>query len=431
MPAKPVNPIVTDQVPIGPGWLVLAVLSLLMGFGSISTDLYLPAMPAIAEALHAADGMIELTVSSYLIGFSLGQLLWGPIGDRFGRRGPVAIGLLLFIAGSVGCAFASSVGVMIGWRVVQAVGACAGVVLARAMVRDLFQGPRAAQMLSTLLAVMAIAPLLGPLVGGQVLAWAGWRATFWVLVVVGVITLALLTTLPETLPHHRRARQPLTGSWRTYLELLGERRILGYAAAGGFYYAGMFAYVAGTPFAYIDYHGVPARWFGLLFGVGVIGIIATNVLNSRLVTRVHGTTLLRAGSTVAAAAGLLAMVDARHDTGGLLGLALPLFAFMGMAGLIVANSVAGALADYPEKAGAVSGLVGALHYGSGIAGSALVGLFADGTPWPLAWVVGLSGVGAALCAWFWLPGAASEVDETEQYGDSLSKEPCDNCGAVQ
>ena len=192
------------------GWRVLAVLSTLMGFASISTDLYLPAMPAMSRALSADAGTVEWTISGYLIGFSLGQLLWGPIGDRHGRRAPVAIGLLLFVIGSAGCALAGSAWAMIGWRVVQAVGACAGVVLARAMVRDLYESYRAAQMLSTLMTVMAIAPLLGPILGGQILAFAGWRAIFWTLVGIGLATLAALFTLPETLPRERpRSRRLL------------------------------------------------------------------------------------------------------------------------------------------------------------------------------------------------------------------------------
>jgi len=161
-----------------PGWHVLAVLSLLMGFASISTDLYLPAMPEMSRSLHSNPGLVELTISGYLIGFSLGQLLWGPISDRYGRRPSIGVGLVLFVIGSAGCALSGSVLTIIGWRVVQAIGACASVALSRAMVRDLYEGNRAAQMLSTVIAVMAIAPLVGPLVGGQILALAGWRAIF-------------------------------------------------------------------------------------------------------------------------------------------------------------------------------------------------------------------------------------------------------------
>jgi MFS transporter, DHA1 family, multidrug resistance protein len=160
------------------GWRVLVTLSALMAFGPIATDLYLPALPDMGRALGADAGTMELTVSGYLIGFSLGQLLWGPMGDRYGRRGPVAIGILLFLVGSVGCALSTGAWEMIGWRIVQAAGSCAGVVLARAMVRDLYAGSRAAQMLSTLMTIMAIAPLVAPLLGGQILAFAGFRAIF-------------------------------------------------------------------------------------------------------------------------------------------------------------------------------------------------------------------------------------------------------------
>jgi len=167
------------------GWWVLGILSLLRGFASISTDLYLPAMPAMGRSIGASAGMVEWTVTGYLIGFSLGQLLWGPVSDRHGRRLPVAIGIALFVVVSAGCALAGSASTMIAWWIVQAVGASAGVVLSRAMVRDLYEGHRAAQMLSTLITVMGIAPLLGPIVGGQILAFAGWHAIFWTLMGVG------------------------------------------------------------------------------------------------------------------------------------------------------------------------------------------------------------------------------------------------------
>lgn len=376
---------------------LLAVLSALMGFASISTDLYLPAMPAIGLDLKAGTGELELTISSYLIGFSVGQLLWGPIGDRHGRRGPIAAGLVLFVIGSAGCALALSPAAMIGWRIVQAAGACASVVLARAMVRDLYEGPQAAQMLSTLMAVMGIAPLLGPLIGGQILVLSNWRAIFWVLVGVGLATLAALSTLPETLPAERRRRQPLLRAASEYLALLRERRLLGYAGAGGFFYGGMFAYIAGTPFVYITYYHVPAGLYGLLFAVGIGGIMLMNFINARLVLRFGGDALLWAGSVVAAVSGLT-LAAAVTAGAGLWGVAVPLFVYMSAAGLIVANSIAGALADFPDRAGSVSALVGAIHYGSGIVGSALVAGLADGTPRPLGWTIALAGGGSLLFA---------------------------------
>lgn len=377
-------------------WHLLGVLSLLMGFASISTDLYLSAMPLMSHSLGAEAGTMELTISGYLLGFSIGQLFWGPISDRYGRRPSIAIGLLLFVIGSGGCAVAEDVYTLIGWRIVQALGACASVALSRAMVRDLFEGNRAAQMLSTLLTVMAIAPLLGPLVGGQIVVLAGWRAIFWLLVGIGVFTFATLWTIPETLPAAHRNREPLSRAVNRYGALLKNRQILGYAGAGGFLYAGMFAYIAGTPFAYINYYHVPPERYGLLFGLVVVGIMAANMLNSRLVLR-HGfeRILLWGALTAALAAGATALA-ARTGWGGLWGLAVPISVFVSSTGFIVANSITGALAHFPKQAGAVSALVGAIHYGSGILGSALVGALSDATPWPMGLVIGITGAGCLL-----------------------------------
>ncbi|WP_084092226.1 multidrug effflux MFS transporter [Malonomonas rubra] len=397
------------SIPLTPGWYLLSVLSLLMGFASISTDLYLPAMPVMGQSLQADSGMIEWTISGYLIGFSFGQLFWGPISDRYGRRIAVGSGLILFVVGSAGCALSNDVFTMIGWRIVQALGACASVALSRAMVRDLYQGTKAAQMLSTLITVMAIMPLVGPLVGGQIAAMSSWRAIFWVLVAVGVVTLGALYTIPETLPAQSRNPEPLAKALLRYVELLKNRRLLGYLGAGGFLYAGMFAYVAGTPFVYISYYHFPAQLYGLLFGLGIIGIMAANVLNRWLVVRFGYDQILLYGTLMAMLTGVWAGVVAYNDLGGLWGLVVPLFFFASTTGLIVANSIAGALADFPQRAGAVSALTGAVQYGSGIFGSGLVGLWADGTAWPLGLVVALSGLGCLLSMILLIPARAGKV----------------------
>ena len=382
----------------GQSWRVLMLLSALLGFASISTDFYLPALPTMAASLGSDPGMVEFTISGYLIGFSLCQLLWGPIGDRYGRRAPVAIGLVLFVIGSAGCAVSASAAAIIGWRMVQAMGACASVVLARAMVRDLYAGNRAAQVMSTLMMVMAVAPLLGPVLGGQILALAGWRAIFWTLVGVGLLTLAALSTLPDTLPPGRRSTEPLSKAFARYGHLMRQRRLLGYAGVAGCFFGGTFAYIAGSPFAYITYYHLPAQYYGLLFGAGIIGLMAMNLANVRLVMRLGSETLLLAGNWLAVVAGVALAIDAWTGWGGLAGLVAPMFMFVSATGLISANAVAGALAEYPEQAGAVSALFGTIQYGTGILGSALVGVLADGTPWPMGLVVALAGVGGLLCA---------------------------------
>lgn len=380
---------------------MLAILSALMSFASISTDLYLPALPAMAESLHADTGSVELTISGYLIGFSIGQLLWGPIGDRYGRRLPITLGLLLFIVGSAGCAMSDSVPMMIGWRMVQAVGACANVVLSRAMVRDLYVGHQAARMLSVLMTAMAIAPLIGPSVGGLILHVASWHAIFWALVGVGMLTLWALTILPETLPPERRNYQSITSAFLGYGQLLQQPRLLAYAGVGGCFYGGMFAYVAGTPVAYISHHHVSPQYYGLLFALGIVGIMVANQLNSRLVRRFGIDSLIRLGAILATVAGAVAAFNAWHDWGGLWGLVAPLFFFASATGFIVANAIVGALDNYPERAGSVSALIGAIQYGTGIIGSAFVGYFADGTPFPMGLTIAGFCIGSLLFS-LWL-----------------------------
>jgi len=387
-----------SEAPQSHRWRILLILSALMAFASISTDLYLPAMPEMGKSLHANDGQIELTVSGFLVGFSLGQLVWGVVSDRYGRRLPITLGLILFVIGSAGCALSQTAEVMVFWRVVQAIGACANVVLARAMVRDLYSGHRAASMMSTLITVMAVAPLIGPSVGGQILVWSSWRAIFWTLVVVGILTLIALVWLPETLPEERRNGEPLLKSFMRYGTLLGDRRVMGYAGAGGCFYGAMYAYIAGTPFAYITYYHVPAHWYGLLFAVGIAGIMATNMINARIVARFGSDFLMSCGSVVAAISGCLLLADGVSGFGGLWGLVIPLFAMISATGFIVANAISGALHVFPERAGSLSAFIGATQYGTGILGSGLVGVFANGTPLPMTLVIAVLCVGCAGCS---------------------------------
>lgn len=368
-------------------WRILSVLSILMGFAAISTDFYLPAIPAMATSLSASAKDMALTISGYLVGFSLGQLFWGPIGDHYGRRLPIAGGLVLFTLGSIGCALSHSVDMIIIWRILQAMGACASVVLARAMVRDLYEGHHATRMMSTLMTITAATPLLAPSIGGQIFEFGGWRSIFWVLSMVGCLTLVLLFTLPETLPIERRRHEPFSTIFSHYNTLILQPRILAYAGAGGCLYAGMFAYISGSPAAYITYYHVPPTSYGFLFGMNIIGIMVANMLNARFAQRLGSDCLLALGCTLSTLSGLCLIITAWTQWGGLWGLAVPLFFYVSTAGFIIANSLSGALQNYPRHAGAVSALVGAIHYGSGILGSALVGLFSNGTPRPMSIII--------------------------------------------
>jgi DHA1 family bicyclomycin/chloramphenicol resistance-like MFS transporter len=372
-------------------WLMI-VLSALMGFGSISTDLYLPALPIMAKALHTGSGTAAFTIGAYLIGFSLGQLLWGPVGDRYGRRTPIAVGLALFAIASIGCALSAYAWQMIGWRIVQALGACSGVVLARAMVRDLYPADRAAQMLSTLITIMAVAPLVGPLVGGQILTVASWRAIFWVMAAVSLATLGGLFTLPETLSVEKRSTGSPAHAFGSYRDVVRDRNVILNALTGGLFYVGIYAYISGTPFVFIQYYHVPAQLYGFLFGASIVGIMAMNMVNVRLVPRIGSGRLVRIGAAGVAVAGIVSAIMAQTGWGGLPGLVVPLLGYCAMSGLIVANSIAGALITQPARAGVTSALVGALHYGIGIAGSGLVALLADGTPRSLGITMAVGGI---------------------------------------
>lgn len=375
----------------------LVILSTLMSFASVSTDIYLPALPMMAQALQAPPGSTELTLSAFLIGFSFGQLIWGPLSDRLGRRQPVLAGIALFIVGSLGCAFANSVWQLMGWRVVQAVGACAGPVLARAMVRDLYQREHSAHILSRLILIMGVAPLIGPLLGGQILAVASWRVIFWALVLVGLAVLMASRLLPESLPPARRRREPLQQALFDYFGLLRDPRLLGYALAGGFFYGGVYAFVIASPFVYIDHFHVSPQSYGWLFAINIVGIMGANFANTKLLAAMRSERLFQMGTIVVAISGMVLAIDARTGFGGITGIVIPVILYTAMNGLIVANSVAGALASFPERAGAASSLIGAMHYGSGILTAAMVGWFADGTAWPMAWLMGVCGVGC-FCA---------------------------------
>lgn len=375
---------------------LLAILSALMSFASISTDLYLPALPAMSESLHAGAGSVELTISGFLIGFSIGQLFWGPIGDRYGRRLPIIVGLVLFILGSAGCALSTRVPMMIGWRMVQAVGACASVVISRAIVRDLYVGHQAARMLSMLMTAMAIAPLIGPSVGGLILHVASWQAIFWTLVCVGLLMLWSLTFLPETLRPEQRNRQSFTAAILGYGILVRHPRLLAYAGTGGCLYGGMFAYVAGTPGAYISHHHVSPQLYGFLFALGIAGIMLANQINARLVRRLGIDKMIRLGAVLATFAGAGAVFTTWRDLGGLWGLVTSLLFFASATGFIVANAIVGAMDLFPERAGAVSALIGAVQYGSGIFGSACVGYFSNGTPFPMALTIAGFSAGSLL-----------------------------------
>ncbi|EMM7192424.1 multidrug effflux MFS transporter [Raoultella planticola] len=378
------------------GPLFILILSGLMAFASLSTDIYLPAMPVMAAELQ---GDAELTITGFLIGFAVAQLIWGPIGDRLGRRTPLFIGMGLFIIGSVGCALSVSIDQIIFWRVFQALGACTGPMLARAMVRDLFARTRAAQMLSTLTIVMAIAPIIGPLLGGQLIGVTSWHAIFWLLAGIGLLMLLALRWLPETLPPERRQQGSPLKAFHHYGQLLRNRIFIRYTLSLTCYYVAAYAFITGSPDVYIRYFGVEPQHYGWLFAVNILGLMTMSLVNRRLVQRYALGDLLKVALVVASLAMVAMAFSVKLHHGGLVGIALCVFLFFSMNGVIAATSTAAALDEAGEFAGSASAFIGSLQYGSGIVSSLLLAGLHDGTPWTMTWIMGAFTLVSLLLAW--------------------------------
>ena len=377
------------------GLTFILILSGLMAFTSLSTDIYLPAMPTMAEDLH---GNVELTITGFLIGFTIAQLIWGPISDHMGRRKPLFIGMVLFIIGSAGCALSTSITQIVFWRVFQALGACTGPMLARAMIRDLFARTRAAQMLSTLVLVMAIAPIAGPLIGGQIIRLSTWHSIFWLLVVIGALMFISLNWLPETLPEDKRVKASLAGAFRNYRSLLTNGRFRRYTLSLTFYYVGAYAFITGSPFVYISYYHVDPQHYGWLFALNIIVVMAMSVVNRRLVQRHALEQLLKYATMLAALAAVALALLVKLESGGIVAIIVSIFLLFSMNGIIAATSTAAALDAVPNIAGSASALIGALQYGSGIISSLLLAAFSDGTPWTMAWIIALFTLLSAVLA---------------------------------
>ena len=384
-----------ESRPATPGPLFIAALGVLMCFGPMAIDMYLPALPAIGLAFDVGQDKVQWSLSAFFLGFGIGLIVWGALADRLGRRRPVAAGILLYGIGCIGCSLTNDIGHLAIWRFVQALGACAGPVLARAMVRDVFGRDRAASVLSLMMLVMGVAPMVAPVLGGHILLIGTWRTIFWVQACFVIVAFAGLMSLPETLPAERRQASRLSGMIGAYGRLLADRRYLGYALCSSFIYGGMFAYISGTPFVYIELFGVRPENYGYLFGVNIVGMIIVNTVNSRVVLHFGTDRVLRMGCLLASVVGLALLGFAVTGQGGLVAIASLLFLFMALTGMVAANAMAGAMSIIPEIAGSASALTGALQFTFGaIAGSA-VGSLANGTAVPLAGVICTCGLAAA------------------------------------
>ncbi|MCP5158756.1 MAG: multidrug effflux MFS transporter [Gammaproteobacteria bacterium] len=354
----------------------------------MSIDMYLPSLPAIASEFGVETAAIQFTLSSFFIGLALGQAVHGPLADRYGRKPPLYVGLMLYIIASVGCALASSVVTLTALRFIQAVGGCAGIVIARAVVRDRCDAHTAARVFSLLMLIMGLAPILAPFIGGWILWFAGWRAIFAVLALFGLACLfAVWRFLPETRPADTMASASIGAALRIYGELLFDRRFIGYVLSGGFAHAGMFAYITGSPHVFIEVYGVSAQNFGWLFGLNALGLIASSQVNRRLLLHHSTDAILRRANRSTVLLGLGMLVIAISGWGGLPALLIPLFGYSVSLGFTAPNAMANALSHQGMRAGSASALIGTLQFGVATLSSMLVGLIGSSSALPMAAVI--------------------------------------------
>jgi DHA1 family bicyclomycin/chloramphenicol resistance-like MFS transporter len=371
------------------------VLGALTAMGPLAIDMYLPALPTIARELQTSAASMQVSLAVYFGGIAVGQAFYGPLSDRWGRKPALYFGLTLFVISSAGCALANDVGTLIALRFLQALGGCAPLVVPRAVVRDYFDQRGSVRMLSVLILVMGLAPILAPLVGGQLLVNFGWRSVFWLLAAYGALWLAIVTVaLPESLPAARRQRQRFADVLAVYGRLLADRAYMGYVLSGGLIFSGLLAYIAGSPFVFIELFDVPPERYGLFFGTNAIGIIGASQVNRWLANRFDARHIVSAVLPVAMAAGLVLVLDAYTGFGGFAGILVPLFVFIACHGFVMPNTTALAMAPHGRVAGSASALLGTLQFVLGATAGTLVGVLGDGTAVPFAAVIATCGTAA-------------------------------------
>lgn len=368
--------------------LFILTLGALTMLGPMAIDLYLPALPAIAEDMGEPLSKIQFTLSAYTIGFALGQLLYGPLSDRYGRQKVMLPGLIGYIVTNILAAICTDANQLIVVRILQAMAGAAVMVTIPAMVRDMFPRQESAKALSSILLVMTVAPLLAPLLGGQILRFWGWESLFIFLAVLAFLAMGLaLWRVPETLPEERRLVVPARELAATYLSVLRNRNAMGCILCHGFFFGGMFAFIAGSPFVYIELYGVDPESYGLVFGLNIIAMGIMNMINIRLIGRMPLFGILRTGSMSAAVAAFALLLNAKTGNAGLAGIVLPVVVYVGCIGLTGPNSNALALSHFPRSAGTANAMAGALRFSIGAATTAIVGLLHDGTAMPMAMVM--------------------------------------------
>lgn len=393
-----------------PGTFALtALLAALTAIGPLTTDMYLPSLPDIARIFQVSAAQVQLTISSYLVGFAAGQLIYGPLSDRYGRK-PVLLGAnVLFFVATALCAAAPSNTLLIVARALQAVGGCGGIVLARAIVRDLYSGSRAGRELSLIASVMALAPVIAPLIGGVLHSAFGWRSSFILLAVFGIaLTAAVWRSLPETMEKSGREPTSLTSTIRVFGRFLADANFVANMGLVVFSFGGLFAWISGTSFVLQNLYGLGPIEFGVAFAIGSVGYMSGAMLAARIVGPLGLDRTMGIGAGALAAGGLLMAAAVALKLPTALSLIIPMAIYLAGMGLVLGQAIAGAMAPYKRNAGAASSLLGFTQQSGAALCGAVVGHLLGDSAWPLAGTVAILGC-LSLVLWAATRGVRSRA----------------------
>lgn len=369
-------------------WPLVICLGLVAALAPLSIDMYLPSFPAIGREFGASAAQIQLTLSGYMIGFTLGQLGYGPLSDRFGRKYVLLSGITIYVVMTLLCATAGDTETLTIYRFFQAIGGGAGTVLSRAIIRDRYSGVQMARVMSLMLTIILFAPMIAPVIGGYVLVWFGWRAVFWTLAICGVLAIGVvLFGIKESLPPERRSKPGVGPLLRGYAAVLSHRQAIGYILTGGITFGALFAFLSGAPFVFIEFYGIAPEHLGFIFTLNVLGVMAGGWLNSKLVMTEGVFQMMTLGVWLLFAGAVALFLLIATNVWGVWGVILGIVFFTLPLNLINANAAAGALEFFPDNAGTASAVVGAVRYGCGAISGICVGLLYDGTAMPMGWVV--------------------------------------------
>jgi MFS transporter, DHA1 family, multidrug resistance protein len=372
-------------------------LGLLSAIGPFAIDMYLPALPLIGRSLHANAVTVQLSLTVFFIAVGGGQLIYGPLSDMYGRKRPLYAGLVLFCAGSIACALAPNASIFLLGRFVQGLGACGGMVIPRAVVRDLHSGIEAARLMSLLMLVFSISPLLAPLTGSFVIQATGWRGVFWMVLGAAIIGFGILTTLKESRPVAARAGSSLLSAFHSYRRLLGDRHFLGTVFIGTSGMASFFLYLSNSPYVMIEHYHLTPRGFSLLFSVNAASFFIAAQFNGAVASRIGLKALVRRASTGFALSMLVLVSLFAAGVDHLVVMVVLLCCAYACLGMTVPNATVLALEEHGAIAGTASSLIGTLQFGLGSVVMASTGTFANGAPLPM--IAGIT-VCALLCASF-------------------------------